>query len=428
MCEQGAACSKKSSSAIYNGERGVITFTNKITRLEDSQDIASLCRSEAAIHSACTRQQDGVTGQRCGGTRFANQRLPILVCAHLVVGVTTCLKQVVCCPDGAETPHMFHGYSFPGCDAAVLVTGCRRSGTFNSAWPSLDDGRLRKDPAPSLVLAYIGRFCSPVEGIYATCSSRHVVAIPLIPWFNFNSPAYQPHTPVPDTRSRRLPFRWSLVVFYHSELSHSFIHSNSTPGPEAACRNINWAVLAIPKVQHTPSYAERTRSVIQSILQISAENNATRVSKMRRYRDHLAGPLYVSIPGGVLPDFPVLETWRTLPWVSEFSRATPVSLTLAFCQYSISNSLCRCGPEDLISHNVHETRRKHCKPIQSLERSGDGAFDARINIILIAPALVCLERENSLTLDVNFRERWDIHIEFINYTRGCGGAVTSPRP
>ncbi|KAJ8872337.1 hypothetical protein PR048_025941 [Dryococelus australis] len=66
--------------------------------------------------------------------------------------------------------------------------------------------------------------------------------------------------------------RWSLLsllVLYRSELSHSFIHPlqlNSTPGPEA-CRNIYSVPLAIWKVQRTPSRAERTRTVTQSILQ-----------------------------------------------------------------------------------------------------------------------------------------------------------------
>ncbi|KAJ8890068.1 hypothetical protein PR048_009575 [Dryococelus australis] len=55
----------------------------------------------------------------------------------------------------------------------------------------------------------------------------------------YNSPACQPHTSLLDTRSRRLPIRWSLLpllVFYRSELSYSFtrqLQINSTRGPEA---------------------------------------------------------------------------------------------------------------------------------------------------------------------------------------------------
>ncbi|KAJ8869173.1 hypothetical protein PR048_030743 [Dryococelus australis] len=61
------------------------------------------------------------------------------------------------------------------------------------------------------------------------------------------------------------------------------LHLHSTPGPEA-CRDIASVALTIWKVQRTPSRAERTRSVIQSILKINAEINTTKVSSVLRIR------------------------------------------------------------------------------------------------------------------------------------------------
>ncbi|KAJ8866467.1 hypothetical protein PR048_032310 [Dryococelus australis] len=63
-----------------------------------------------------------------------------------------------------------------------------------------------------------------------------------------------------------LPLRWSLLpllVFYRSELNHSFIDPlqlNSNPDPEA-CRNIYSADPTIWNVQCTPSLAEITRNI-----------------------------------------------------------------------------------------------------------------------------------------------------------------------
>ncbi|KAJ8891052.1 hypothetical protein PR048_010561 [Dryococelus australis] len=78
------------------------------------------------------------------------------------------------------------------------------------------------------------------------------------------SPACQPHTSLLDTRSRRFPFRWSLLsllVFYRSELSHSF--TRQLLGSEACHTFITFA-FTIWKVQRTPSLAERTRPVVRS--------------------------------------------------------------------------------------------------------------------------------------------------------------------
>ncbi|KAJ8874242.1 hypothetical protein PR048_025085 [Dryococelus australis] len=111
----------------------------------------------------------------------------------------------------------------------------------------------------------------------------------------YDSPACQPHPSLLGTRIRRIPLRWSrlsLLFFYRSELSHSLIDSNSTSSPEAY-RNIYSIALTIWKFQRTPSHAERTRSVIQIILQINVENT-TMVNIMRRIRDYRVGSLSVT--------------------------------------------------------------------------------------------------------------------------------------
>ncbi|KAJ8866933.1 hypothetical protein PR048_032795 [Dryococelus australis] len=66
---------------------------------------------------------------------------------------------------------------------------------------------------------------------------------------------------------------WSPSIARNSAID-SFVHNNSTSGPEA-CGDIYMARRDIWKIRRTPSRAERTRSVIQRILQISAENNTT---------------------------------------------------------------------------------------------------------------------------------------------------------
>ncbi|KAJ8875827.1 hypothetical protein PR048_023728 [Dryococelus australis] len=92
---------------------------------------------------------------------------------------------------------------------------------------------------------------------------------------------------------RRSPFLWSLLsllVFYRSELSHSFTHQLVDL---EASHFIPFA-LTIWKVQHTPSQTERMRSVIQSILQVNAEINLTGVSSVRRKEDYRVGSLSVA--------------------------------------------------------------------------------------------------------------------------------------
>ncbi|KAJ8870341.1 hypothetical protein PR048_029362 [Dryococelus australis] len=76
----------------------------------------------------------------------------------------------------------------------------------------------------------------------------------------FNSLACLPHTPVLDTRSRRLPFRWSLLVFYSSELSHSFIQLQLNSRPGGLPRYL-FSQTTFWKVQRTPRRAERTRTL-----------------------------------------------------------------------------------------------------------------------------------------------------------------------
>ncbi|KAJ8868758.1 hypothetical protein PR048_030298 [Dryococelus australis] len=86
---------------------------------------------------------------------------------------------------------------------------------------------------------------------------------------------------VPAASQTSLPLVTSLAArstIARNSDTHSPIDSNSncTPSPEA-CRNIYSLAMTIWKVQTTPSCAERTRSVIQIILQINAENSTTRV-------------------------------------------------------------------------------------------------------------------------------------------------------
>ncbi|KAJ8882788.1 hypothetical protein PR048_014602 [Dryococelus australis] len=75
----------------------------------------------------------------------------------------------------------------------------------------------------------------------------------------------RPHPSLLDTRSRRFPFCWpllSLLVFNRLELCHLFTRLGGLS------HFIAFA-LTIWKVQRTPSHAERTKSAIQSILQIN---------------------------------------------------------------------------------------------------------------------------------------------------------------
>ncbi|KAJ8881295.1 hypothetical protein PR048_017776 [Dryococelus australis] len=75
------------------------------------------------------------------------------------------------------------------------------------------------------------------------------------------SPACQSHTLLFDTCSHRLPFRWSLVAFYRSELSHSFIHPFLLKLPARRSAVIFIAShLTIWKVHRTSRRAERTMS------------------------------------------------------------------------------------------------------------------------------------------------------------------------
>ncbi|KAJ8897247.1 hypothetical protein PR048_002593 [Dryococelus australis] len=84
-------------------------------------------------------------------------------------------------------------------------------------------------------------------------------------------------------KTHRLPFRWSLLpllVLYHSELIHSTHQLISLE----ACLLSHFCIVRHDHMegQSTPSHTERTRSVIQSILQINTEINTTSVSSARR--------------------------------------------------------------------------------------------------------------------------------------------------
>ncbi|KAJ8888399.1 hypothetical protein PR048_007889 [Dryococelus australis] len=75
--------------------------------------------------------------------------------------------------------------------------------------------------------------------------------------------------------SRRYPVSHTLSSIARNSATHSH-NSNSTPGPEA-CLNIYSVGPTIWMVQRTPSCAERTRLVIEDILEINTESNTTRV-------------------------------------------------------------------------------------------------------------------------------------------------------
>ncbi|KAJ8869316.1 hypothetical protein PR048_030891 [Dryococelus australis] len=63
--------------------------------------------------------------------------------------------------------------------------------------------------------------------------------------------------------------------------THSFINSNSNSRPGGLCGDISGARRDIWNVHRTPSRAERTRSVIQGILQMNTGNDTTRISGAR---------------------------------------------------------------------------------------------------------------------------------------------------
>ncbi|KAJ8878394.1 hypothetical protein PR048_018972 [Dryococelus australis] len=102
---------------------------------------------------------------------------------------------------------------------------------------------------------------------------------------------YHTHSSLLDTRSRRFPFRRSLLpllVFYRSELSYSFTRQVLARRPVTLIPE--HLVLSTWKVQRTPSHTERMRSVIQSIPQINTEINTTCVSSVpRENNDHILG-------------------------------------------------------------------------------------------------------------------------------------------
>ncbi|KAJ8884418.1 hypothetical protein PR048_016275 [Dryococelus australis] len=78
-----------------------------------------------------------------------------------------------------------------------------------------------------------------------------------------NSPACQPRPSLLDTRSRRLPFRWSLVLL--SLGTQPLIHSTPTPLPARRPAAIFIALaLTIWKVRRTPSRADRMRSIVSN--------------------------------------------------------------------------------------------------------------------------------------------------------------------
>ncbi|KAJ8890301.1 hypothetical protein PR048_009809 [Dryococelus australis] len=121
------------------------------------------------------------------------------------------------------------------------------------------------------------------------------------------------------------------VVVSRNSATHSLINSNSTPDPEA-CRNIYSVALAVRKVQRIPSHAERTRSVIQSILQIDEKIYTTRVSS-----DHCKSN-YSVCSLSVIDTQPLANR---SPVYSEQSSATPPPLS--YNDSPSSSPLARAG-------------------------------------------------------------------------------------
>ncbi|KAJ8893882.1 hypothetical protein PR048_006483 [Dryococelus australis] len=128
-------------------------------------------------------------------------------------------------------------------------------------------------------------------------------------------------------------------------------------------------------------------------------------------RCHLVLANRVQSPAGS-PDFSKWESCRTMPLAGGFSRGSPVSPAPSFRRRSIFASITliqqpkslnstlllistRSTTETLHANSVHVAQRKLCTPIQCLARRSEGASAARINVVLIDPALPFLKRANN---------------------------------
>ncbi|KAJ8874189.1 hypothetical protein PR048_025031 [Dryococelus australis] len=100
---------------------------------------------------------------------------------------------------------------------------------------------------------------------------------------------------------------------------------------------------------------------------------------------------------GPLPDFRILESGRTVPLVSGFSRGSPVPPVLPFRRCSILTSITLIGSQDLACY-VGNTAR--------LARRSDGALDVRVSVAHIAIPPLDLERggPSSLRLTLSLKD------------------------
>ncbi|KAJ8894228.1 hypothetical protein PR048_006840 [Dryococelus australis] len=154
-----------------------------------------------------------------------------------------------------------------------------------------DSGKEWKDLAVSLYRGLESRWGLSEVVTEQSRNAREVRGNREIP----RKPADQhrfPHVRIVYRSQTSLPLVTSLAARLLSLGTQQLIHS-STPRLGGLFHFILFA-LTIWKVRHTPRHAERTRSVIQSILQISAEINLTRVSSVYRRIDYRAGSLSVA--------------------------------------------------------------------------------------------------------------------------------------
>ncbi|KAJ8873365.1 hypothetical protein PR048_026999 [Dryococelus australis] len=138
-----------------------------------------------------------------------------------------------------------------------------------------------------------------------------------------------------------------------SRRSSSIARNSATHSPinysgSEACRTFISFALTIWKVQRTPSHAERTRSVIQSIPQINTEFNTTRaypsadwLSDAAVGRDHVSDWLPRDAKRFLLAGLPDID------WLSTYRNEKAVSELLQRNRDAIS-----CEPNDLGRTNV----------------------------------------------------------------------------
>ncbi|KAJ8891619.1 hypothetical protein PR048_004147 [Dryococelus australis] len=181
--------------------------------------------------------------------------------------------------------------SHPGCDVSTVAASWRRLATARAY--SVASSRCRnctaqtKAPEGNAVIDFVGG-SGPAAPILADQQAHPAdVRRGARQTHPRRSEAFQPHPSLLDTRSRRFPFRWSLLsllVFYRSELSHSLTYQ--LLGLEACYTFISFA-LTIWKVQRTPSHAERIMShsrPTHAVQLITACLHTERISSVQRAR------------------------------------------------------------------------------------------------------------------------------------------------